>query len=419
MIGSVWGSPALVVVDTLIGTPRPSNFSPLPQTPLYTPQELWERLVARSMSLAEGSWLQGFAFECIPSTVLPDGSRVTHPLMRVVADREGTWLLMPRRALRATADTVRLADGRYGTWLRCPRSAQPSGINYYNMILDECFRGTNRCCPTLFTPFASGQPATVSVRFVVDDDSVRCTIFTQLLAPAGRSCHADTMHRDTLRVCYNHRMGVVTWIERIPEGAGAPREHFELTDWHRTSLPYTPAFIAERLDRGRAEAEGFRCYELPYECPLWLSRQPFHNRVLTGPVAQHPLVGVDGDTVRLADDQGWRLVVLWDYGCPGWEQLRQSMELPARAGSMATRLEAAGISLYAVNPFGGCTEDFRDYAGRTLLQHSLYAAQDFTLMDSRRLPAAYLYRPDGRLACALTGDQCSLDIIINAKQNKQ
>lgn len=413
VIGSAWGRPTQVVVDTLIQGPRPSNYLPLPSS--LTPDELWERLVARPMRLGEGGWLQGFAFDCCRTTVMADGSRVSHPLLRVVADHEGVYALAPCLALRATADSAWLASGLYGSLLCCSAARTPGSPDCYRQLLDECFHGIDRCCPTLFTPFAEGQPATMSVEFTVCD-TVRCILFSQL-APSSQGVWRDGRpSADTLRVCYNHGMGVVTWIERIPAADSLPRERYELRNWHLSPLPYKPEFIARKLDRAAAEAAGWRCYVLPGEMPLWLSRRSSANRVLTRAAAMHPLTGVDGDTVRLAADTGWRLVVMWDYGCAGCEQLLRQLQLPARPGSLLTRMEAAGITLYAVNPFGGRTEAFEDYARRSRQPGRLFAAPDMAELSSRELPAAYLYRPDGRLACALSGSSCSPDIIIHAKQ---
>lgn len=128
---------------------------------------------------------------------------------------------------------------------------------------------------------------------------------------------------------------------------------------------------------------------LPYSMKGSARRDTITERLLN-----FPIVGLNGDTVTIAKENGWLLLDFWQFGCkPCFEQfIRFSSESDSIGSAI---VEQNGIKLLSIHPYSDNFEAIAKIGQKYNVESHLYAAKgikDFIKIDG--YPTYYLFSPN-------------------------
>lgn len=117
------------------------------------------------------------------------------------------------------------------------------------------------------------------------------------------------------------------------------------------------------------------------------------DTTLTDSLLNAPLVNAMGDTIRLADVNGWFVLEFWTYGCRPCVEFMA--DLKKEKDSLGyTQLEHNGVRIFCINNEGPATPKFIDYAKRLMATEYMYASREMGAMEIRVTPTYYLFSPN-------------------------
>ncbi len=138
-------------------------------------------------------------------------------------------------------------------------------------------------------------------------------------------------------------------------------------------------------------------YHLPYQIPssiVLITNEDSAESPTS--LFNFPLVNVEGDTLRLKDTTGWKLINFWNYSCGAC--IRHFKQMQDEIKTQGYRdFEHEGISLYCVNYLSGNTQKFHDFVRRYGMEDIGYSARDLNCVNIQYTPYFLLFAPNGDL----------------------
>lgn len=169
------------------------------------------------------------------------------------------------------------------------------------------------------------------------------------------------------------------------------------------------------FDPDRASKDSYKIYCLPGEVPHSLAGIDYSDseKYLSDDVLHSLLYTVYGDTVRIKDISGWKLLNFWTYSCGAClEHFGKLQEEKYEQGYRT--LDSNGITVICINHLSGNTKRFGEITDRFDMADISYAGRDFTGINVPYTPYYVLCAPDNRIV--FKGQYKDYDSLIKHKR---
>ena len=332
----------------------------------------------------------------------------------VRCDRGNTYLSSgDRYQFRMNADTAWLADYQSGNFSFAPKQYEWTGLNWYDQIVNRYLKELNIYAPFYITLGDDNLPgAAESISdTVIAGKTFRIIRMNKL---TGMRYNEATEDFDipvvkTIKIYCNDRRGLVERIDVIDTSAVSAFYYFD--NITIGSANHSDSHI---LNGRNHDMQVLDTFNLTKAIPFSEMGRLSDDTTMTDGFLSTPLVSAYGDTVRLKDDNGWKLLEFWIFGCKPCALFLSSLQAEMQTLGYRT-LEKEGISIYCINNTCGVTPKFKEYAERFDAGDIVFSAKNRDVLQITAFPTYYLFSPENELVFR-GADTNIIDKIVGLKK---
>lgn len=338
--------------------------------------------------------LSSWSFDLMGEMCTVEEGWDTTLLCSVYATHEHTDFMLDDKTIRFKKDSVWIVDHSNGNFSVGSRALDTiSGISYYGLAFGyvDGLLGYSRYW------FDIPRIGRNKVEMLPIKDSTDCVLFIELCQSSWLYNHKteafDIPIYDSL---FYYLDSTSMWVNVVEVRRSVQSDvifRFRISNIHENiMIDNDSLFDSQNPIYGEYEI-----YNMPSRIPSSIfAFDEMENSELTDEVLGFPLVNVEGDTLRLRDTAGWKLINFWHNSCRAC--LDHFYKLKQEKDKIGYRiLESNGISVFCVNYLSGNVPRFRELARKFEIEDIGYSARDMKCVYVPYTPYFLLYAPDGTL----------------------